>query len=509
MSRRLPFVVQMISPAPMARYTSERLAPVHRTAPSTLRAPSFHGSRSWPASAPTAGRWATSPATASLRGRLLALEEPLERSAEHQDPAAQAERGEVPTGHGSVGGRPRDAQEPGRLGDGQRRRERGLASHGYILHGSQSATRVLLRRDVLPCIIRSVPSLALFDWPAPTPGYRWLVARAQDVRRPRDAVRRHAGDSGRAWLLVPAEPCESARRSLPLRDAPALFRTLAELDPGDPDAVLAFASRNGWLGLGEREPELGQLVPDDTRPGRLLPAEGLAEWAEAVYGVRQAVELLDAAQAGDERRLRRWIRAGDEWATYQRREASPSREAARRAGGKRAQVGHLRPASLTFHLDGRDHLDARSPLSDYLREGDVVRAARFFAQRMITRGLAEHTRAALVFDPETRAQGLHVVPWNLLGALWIQTAGLAEGGRDYERCETCRGWFVLSPEYNRADRRYCSDACRHKAYRERRRQAQVLHREGMAPSKIARELGSNTPTVRRWLGLAPRRDTQR
>jgi len=352
-------------------------------------------------------------------------------------------------------------------------------------------------------------ALALFDWPVPTAGYRLAEAPIREVYRPRAPVRDHAGDRGREVFLIEAEAEGTAARNLPLRDAPALFRTFTELDPGDPDAVLAFADRHGWLGLGEREPELGQLVPDDTRPGRLLPAEGLAEWAEAIHAVRQAVEILDAAQAGDERRLRRWIRAGDEWATYQRREASPSREAARRAGGKRARVDHLRPAALTFHLDGRDHLDARSPLSDYLREGDVVRAARFFAQRMITRGLAEHTRAALVFDPETRAQGLHVVPWNLLGALWIQTAGLAEGGREYERCETCRGWFVLSPEYNRADRRYCSDRCRHKAYRERRRQAQVLHREGMAPSKIARELGSSTPTVRRWLGLAPRRDTQR
>ncbi|TMA34658.1 MAG: hypothetical protein E6J87_06215 [Deltaproteobacteria bacterium] len=77
---------------------------------------------------------------------------------------------------------------------------------------------------------------------------------------------------------------------------------------------------------------------------------------------------------------------------------------------------------------------------------------------------------------------------------------MAEGGRAYRRCEQCRGWFVLSPEINRADREYCSDRCRHKAYRDRRQRARELQARGMTPAQIARELASDTRTVRGWLG---------
>jgi len=84
--------------------------------------------------------------------------------------------------------------------------------------------------------------------------------------------------------------------------------------------------------------------------------------------------------------------------------------------------------------------------------------------RLINQGLDPHTRARLVYDPESKRLNRHVVPRSFLGAIWVQTAAIAEGGRTYQRCVQCRGWFVLSPEINRADRAYCSDRCRHKAY---------------------------------------------
>ena len=135
-----------------------------------------------------------------------------------------------------------------------------------------------------------------------------------------------------------------------------------------------------------------------------------------------------------------------------------------------------------------------------MREGDWRGAARFVAQRLINEGLDPNTRARLLFDPESKRFNSHIVPRNLLGAIWIQTAAMAEGGRDYRRCEQCRGWFVLSPDINRSDRAYCSDRCRHKAYRDRRLRARELHAKGVTPAKIARELDSNIETVRGWLG---------
>jgi hypothetical protein len=236
----------------------------------------------------------------------------------------------------------------------------------------------------------------------------------------------------------------------------------------------------------------------------------LAEWAEAIFAVRQAVDLLEAAEAKDEKRLRRWMSfVEDEWASYWRSEGGFSRAVARKMARSWKEEGdefdaeafirsHPK-AALTFRLDRRIRIDATAPVAPYVRAGDRVGAARFVAQRLINEGLDPNTRARLVFDAEAKRFNRHIVPRNLLGAIWIQTAAMAEGGRNYGRCEQCRGWFVVSPEINRADRAYCSDRCRHKAYRDRRQRARELHAKGMTAPKIAGELGSDSETVRGWL----------
>ena len=282
-------------------------------------------------------------------------------------------------------------------------------------------------------------------------------------------------------------------------------------------AVLRFANQHGWLGLdaGEERPT---YVVDPRDPGRkqqlgqLVRAEGLAEWADAIFAVRQAMDLLEAAEEKNEKSLRRWLTTvEDEWALYWRSEGGSSRAVARKMARSWKEEGfefdaeefirsHPK-AALTFRLDRRVRIDSTTAIAPYVRKGDRTAAARFVAQRLINEGLDPNTRARLLYDPESKRFNRHVVPRNLLGAIWIQTAAMAEGGRDYRRCEQCRGWFVLAPEINRSDRSYCSDRCRHKAYRDRRQRARELHAKGMTPARIARELTSDTQTVRGWLDV--------
>ena len=40
--------------------------------------------------------------------------------------------------------------------------------------------------------------------------------------------------------------------------------------------------------------------------------------------------------------------------------------------------------------------------------------------------------------------------------------------KEYRGCETCGGFFELDPSINRTSRLYCDDACRVKAYRDRK-----------------------------------------
>jgi len=58
----------------------------------------------------------------------------------------------------------------------------------------------------------------------------------------------------------------------------------------------------------------------------------------------------------------------------------------------------------------------------------------------------------------------------------------------------------MSPDVNRADRRYCSDACRSRAMRRRQKQAAEMRASGKKLREIAKATGSDRATIKKWLG---------
>jgi hypothetical protein len=115
---------------------------------------------------------------------------------------------------------------------------------------------------------------------------------------------------------------------------------------------------------------------------------------------------------------------------------------------------------------------------------------------LINGGLAGRAAPRFVRDPRTGKLALQVVPENLLGAMWLQLAEAIGGGKQFRQCDRCGAWFEVS---GRVDRKLCSDACRSAAYRARQERARQLAAEGKGLSAIARELGSDVKTVRRWV----------
>jgi hypothetical protein len=93
---------------------------------------------------------------------------------------------------------------------------------------------------------------------------------------------------------------------------------------------------------------------------------------------------------------------------------------------------------------------------------------------------------------------LRIVPQSLVSALWIQLAKAIEGDRKYRECDVCGTWFEVSGD-RRADARFCSNACRFKAYRQRQDEARRLSAEGRSPKQIAKQLGSDVKTVNGWI----------
>jgi hypothetical protein len=94
---------------------------------------------------------------------------------------------------------------------------------------------------------------------------------------------------------------------------------------------------------------------------------------------------------------------------------------------------------------------------------------------------------------------IHLIPRHLLGALWLQFALAVGGEKEYRACPSCRGWFELSPETAKKSKMYCKEACRSRAYRDRKCRAQELAAEGKRPAEVAKELGTDVKTVKKWL----------
>ena len=91
---------------------------------------------------------------------------------------------------------------------------------------------------------------------------------------------------------------------------------------------------------------------------------------------------------------------------------------------------------------------------------------------------------------------------NLLRVVWLQFALAVADNKQYRRCKMCNSPFEVASGENRKDRITCSDACRIRAYRNRKARAQEMRTAGRRLREIAKEVGSDMQTVKRWVGEA-------
>jgi hypothetical protein len=72
-------------------------------------------------------------------------------------------------------------------------------------------------------------------------------------------------------------------------------------------------------------------------------------------------------------------------------------------------------------------------------------------------------------DPYTGRRRGEIVASSLAHLLDVQWAMSIEAGEVHRRCPECTTWFVVHPNAGRPEKQYCSNACRMRAYRRRRR----------------------------------------
>ncbi len=285
------------------------------------------------------------------------------------------------------------------------------------------------------------------------------------------------------WFLTYQAP-ETAnpapyRTYEPLADHPALFREFAGTEVSR-NAILAFANRWGLLGGNCVELiDTSQHVP--FRPAR-LDIQGrttqrigvrFRTWASEIARMRNTIELWDFVRTGDEENLASRIRwDGPNTVVFHAPEIQTFRLTDPLSEITDTEHVVSDPLTgLTNYRDAAYTIASDRCYPDRLRKfsrGEVLGPARDCVQDFVNLSLKARVSPRLEESaPATRPQ-IRLVPHGLIGALWLQLAQSIDGDRDYRRCSECLTWFEIAPGSGREDKRYCSNACRMRAYRKRK-----------------------------------------
>ena len=319
-----------------------------------------------------------------------------------------------------------------------------------------------------------------FSWKVAAPGYEWILA--YDQQQGRKEARLALAESTPKGNQAPEGDGYSPEPN------PALFRVLAETPPEQND-ILDFANRYGNLGLEAK------LIPAKGTMGKQAGAvmgSFLDSWRGQIASLRRLCGLWDLIQQQDLAALAycfKWEETPDGPTMHFCSHPEPFTPDA-------PPLGHDRVREL-IPLDGSE-----PGLMDSHRTGDVLLPAKLYLQWVLDLHLhhaSDDVKVAMVWDSRREQPTLGYWCPTLLSAVWVQFATAVNENLSYGRCRECGKWFAVAPKAARVTRRFCSTACRSKAYRERQEKARRMFAKKKKIEQIAEELDSDLATVRRWI----------
>jgi hypothetical protein len=316
-----------------------------------------------------------------------------------------------------------------------------------------------------------------FEWPVPRAGFAWVdlpvPAAAKQSRSTGQAVNLESLREPYLVPIVPPGALAGDQNYRPL-DRTGLFRILADT-PATQEGILEFAKEFGRLG--------GSVTASNSPPPSANPhfwwhSESLSSWRSEIEQMKEAVGLWDLCRAGDRKALSDLIHWEPHFLCY----VPPKSQ--------------FRTTVQNLVIASEDSLG--DPIGDYDR-GDVVIPAWKALLWIVNCKLNQHPAPRqLLWDRRTLRPISQLVPSSLISAMWIQLAQAITENKNYDQCHQCGLWFEVAAE-KRKDAKFCSNACRFKAYRERQKLAKRLHAEGMVLVQIASKLGSDVETVKGWV----------
>ncbi len=282
----------------------------------------------------------------------------------------------------------------------------------------------------------------------------------------------------------------------PLQERESLYRVLASVDP-TPEGILAFVRDYGFLGAPLSDLQNGAEI--DPTVHQEFFHEFIWEWKSLVLQLREYVRVWDLIEGGDTAALSenfRW--EGDTSIEYVppshisyektvRPELWAALDKTTRESLKRNDELNRVIASAAWGYD----------LEDF-DSGDVLLPARLWLYDRMNAHL-QNLQTFLEWDPRTQKTRMRSCPLSLAAAVYYQMAVAVLNGRVSKQCQSCGVWFEITPRVSRSDRVTCSSSCRTRLYRERRDKAIRLFAEGKQVKTIAKEIGSDLETVRKWV----------
>jgi transposase-like protein len=320
-------------------------------------------------------------------------------------------------------------------------------------------------------------SLANFKWLVPARGYEWKETYDGLV------------------LFARLTKVDRYRTYYPFVDNPELYLTFSELKR-TPEAILEFANTYGWLGWPVTHSfRDGRLAPDDLDRGRYAYSRG-----EIISSEAWSEDSLDFL------RLHQWD-DHHAWEDHVYAVAGFRRSVQKRLRGETLWDGDMLSLGMslgTRHCRVIDHSGrpSRPQLTPKQKAEREAMEGAFIADRATAM-----LRQVLVF-PRVEwlgsVQRLRVAlePVSLIGCLWLQTVMAVSMRFEYRKCNGpgCAKEFEISRDLRtgrREQAQTCSDACRQRLYRYRRK-ARALERQGQTIRQIARTLGLDLAYIRRW-----------
>lgn len=112
--------------------------------------------------------------------------------------------------------------------------------------------------------------------------------------------------------------------------------------------------------------------------------------------------------------------------------------------------------------------------------------------------LLEGLDASVRIKPSDSGPGVDVTGIGLLDAMKLQLVDALTERKGYRKCEFCGRPFEIRPQVNRADRIFCSDTCRVKAYKRRKKEALALRQNGLSMREIAKRTNTEIASLKKW-----------